>query len=494
MLRSSTVALQLRWSASLLSRAKSKDDNATVTATMPKTKTTTKGRGASATPTPQELPAEVLDLLRDPAVLAHLRDVRRQFNNTSDNAATVAIKTSTTQPNLAGIDFSTFSASSAAATTAPSRSKKAPTPPNTVVHSRAARGGAAISIDVGWRAPFVQLPSVKAALTSGMSPWTAAFRFKPALNVRGQCNFASHHRHMLEARFTTDNLQALENQALFPVRWVATAFAESFNAPLRGDIGTEAAPVTLPAYPYVLAASGDERLATKSEIDKIAARRTFRPLSAYAETSHETMVPTDPPLCARCGETGKFFSREEMVDALLYHAALKQYRNPFWISLSHPKLKSGFLELKPESKPCLVQSVALVFPASRIPIKGADEPRSYLHPAWIEKKTRQPGMNAFTGAVAENAALRTGDFAEGWVTLDQLLMAGMQIPRDTSKAVTREDAFGVDEPCLDGGVFAIVQELALYNADQLEKPGRLALIADSDRAKAPNSMFKPLFV
>ena len=200
------------------------------------------------------------------------------------------------------------------------------------------------------------------------------------------------------------------------------------------------------------------------------------------------MIPSDPPLAARCGATGKFFSREEIVDHLLHVAAAKQYKNPFWLSVDHPRLKSGFLELKPEERASLVPLVSLVFPACRIPTKGAEEPRALLHPNWVNTAKRQPGMNAFTGRVSSNPFLVQGEFTQGWATLDQLVTARMQIH---TEAKHHSKSLSFQPADLDSGTFVVLHEFALYNAEQLEKPGRLALMREEDRDAT--SLFQPLF-
>jgi hypothetical protein len=174
-------------------------------------------------------------------VLAHLRDVRRQFNHTSDNAATVAMKT---QPNLVSFDFSTLSASSAEATTAPPRSKKAPTPWFT--HERREA-----EPHLDRLASAVRAAAVREGGADKRDVMDSGVRFKPALNVRGQCNFASHHRHMFPAHIHA-KLQLIRTVQSAPMS-LQSKFAclRSLDSGLRWKVMATSPAITAPTVAVI---------------------------------------------------------------------------------------------------------------------------------------------------------------------------------------------------------------------------------------------------
>jgi hypothetical protein len=422
--------------------------------------TRSSAKGAAKTPatTSGTLSPEVLALLHDPNVVAFLKAVQA-----GKIATPAALPAQHSTPAAASDDA---------------------TAPTTVGRGSA---GTMPPASTGPRVSWEGVKGVEAAIAAGQSPWTAPFEFKPSFNVRGGANFAPHHRRVIEASVA----KGIKMKHEFPVRWVGTYFADSFPAPRRGDADASSPDaVTLEPLPDVVGMSGAPVPAlSKSERASLQQRRTFLPLAAFTAEGAGMLTQSDPPLSVRCGLTGKFFSREEVVDTLLHEAALRQYKNPFWIAPDHPRLKSGYIELKPEAKATLVPVNALVFPARRIRESAAQS--DLLHPDWLNADvSRGRGMNAFTGAVSENPALLKGDFADGWATLDQLTTAGVQIACDTP-STKLIGGFTYDTAGLDGGIFATVQEFALYNADQLEKPGRLGLMRDED--KDAGSLFQSLF-
>jgi hypothetical protein len=422
---------------------------------------------------------EVVRLLNHPAVVGHLRgiaaaaDTPSQVHEAHGAAAPIAPPATKREISDPVVDAN----------------PPADVQPSSIAEQDRTPTDPANAAAVGIRATFGHLASVAAAVNHQMSPWTAPFTYKQPFNVRGNAVFAAHHRRVLEASFRGEKLSPSE----VPVRWVSTYFASHFNATLRPEADSDPAlaPITLPPYESRIDITGETVQATADDRDRNLQRRTFRPLAAYDTQFHSQLHQTDPPLAARCGESGKFFSREEIVDALLSHAAEKQFKNPFWITPQNKRLATGFLELKAEQRPILAAASALVFPASRLPSEGAAEPRALLNSAWLDSAKRMPGMNAFTGLVSENPALSQGEFKDGWVTLDQLMASGMQICRSSSSTDVTLSEFAFNEPSLDGGKIVVVQELALFNADQLEKPGRLALITDGDTRSG--DLFQPLF-
>lgn len=216
----------------------------------------------------------------------------------------------------------------------------------------------------------------------------------------------------------------------------------------------------------------------------------------------------------RCGLTGLFYRREEIVDNLTQAAIALQFQSPFWIPENHPEL-GKFLQLKPDSQPIVISITSRVAPVEVVkilppqliaaPFKGVKyqnlKPKDKTSPFHNAKVA--PGANIFTGEVSQNPylcgttpspafqqheVLRGADLAVNnrgiWISLDQFVRHGLAL-RDELVASPISDGNGdVDATAsllshinqlLEIFVPVETKQLALFNADQLVVPGRLSL-------------------
>ncbi|KEG10569.1 hypothetical protein DQ04_03551000 [Trypanosoma grayi] len=169
----------------------------------------------------------------------------------------------------------------------------------------------------------------------------------------------------------------------------------------------------------------------------------------------------------RCGLTGSFFSREEVVDNLQAAAAELEFKSPFWIRSDHPAL-GDFLHLKDGSEAiCLSLTAAVV---SLEDVGPFDE--ELLHPLLrracrpngrIFEKDVPLGMNALSGFITKNPFVQQLPNRGVWLSQDQVLLNGLQLRK--KKGASSDNPF----------VFVEVEQWEMHNADQLTVPGRLAL-------------------
>lgn len=183
----------------------------------------------------------------------------------------------------------------------------------------------------------------------------------------------------------------------------------------------------------------------------------------------------------RCGMSGLFFSREELIDNLCAAAKDLKYSSPFWIKEDYELLQSGYLELKDGSDAVVVGLTASV--AGTDVIRSINS--SFLHSSlkkYVSSSGLQVksvgkdvplGMNAITGFVSPNSELQSFPHRGLWMSYEQLL----QLSTDAS-ATLLEDQFTLVE----------VDQWSLYNADQLAVPGKLGL----KKRKDSEGIFIPL--
>jgi hypothetical protein len=182
--------------------------------------------------------------------------------------------------------------------------------------------------------------------------------------------------------------------------------------------------------------------------------RRFYLQSHVSAVAPESLATVDAPQGApRCGLTGKFFAKEEVVDNLMMAALELKFSSPFWIRDTHPEL-GKFLELRAQSSAIELPVTTCVVPLDSInPI-----PASLLHPS-VRSRSAPRGANAMTGLVPLNPWFA----AEGppvWLSLDQIAQHGMSFKTEVLKATT---------------TLVHVEQWVMFNAEQLTMPGRLSL-------------------
>ncbi|CBH15439.1 hypothetical protein, conserved [Trypanosoma brucei gambiense DAL972] len=176
----------------------------------------------------------------------------------------------------------------------------------------------------------------------------------------------------------------------------------------------------------------------------------------------------------RCGLTGLFFSREEVVDNLQAAAAELHFRSPFWIRTDHPAL-GDFLTLKDDS-----EAICISLTAAVISIEDVEPfPVDLLHPKLKQalalgkhafSEQIPPGMNALSGFVTKNPFVQSLPNGGVWLSHKQVLQHSFQIKKKSSAG---ESPF----------VLAEIEQWELHNADQLSVPGRLALNHNANNSK-----------
>ena len=232
----------------------------------------------------------------------------------------------------------------------------------------------------------------------------------------------------------------------------------------------------------------------------------------------------------RCGLTGNFFCREELVDLLTCAASEYRFSAPFWIRENHPELTSGYLKLKPTMEPVVICHTAFVFTRDQLEQKSLD---ALLHPNYKSEKAARPGMNMLTGNVCLNPFLQTmggtGTFqgvqASGWITLEQLIThkiglnfsnavdetkvekstkesnekqkdaketSPFDVRRILTNAAVGKTSNGAHKeiPSSSFGRLIETDQYSLFNSEQLLVPGRLALERhEVEEGSSPTSLF-----
>lgn len=250
--------------------------------------------------------------------------------------------------------------------------------------------------------------------------------------------------------------QSASVQKLIPARFVN-----------KNDLLDGAAPMKLPLPKYF--------------IDPSESAADFEPREFF----HADEIKGNDFFCCktlpRCGMTGLFFSREEVVDALVAAAEDLRFSSPFWIKEDYEHLCSGYLQLKDGSDAVVVSLTASVCGFERIQLLH----HSSLHPSlrkYVNSESRldsklvdaniPKGMNALTGIISKNPFIQSLPHRGLWISFGQLLHLS-------------------DGEALSDNTFTLVEvdQLCLYNASQLTVPGRLAL-----KKKNHNSeyLFSPL--
>lgn len=183
----------------------------------------------------------------------------------------------------------------------------------------------------------------------------------------------------------------------------------------------------------------------------------------------------------RCGSTGLFFVREEVVDNLQAAALDLEFTSPFWLRSDHRSLQSGFLKIKDGCEPIVISLMTSVVGIQNIelsdPLLLHTSLRTMLQsgqkPIGVDRcEERIPrGMNAITGFVSRNKFVQNMPLHGLWVSLDQIIQHGVKSVSPTKSMI-------------DAATLVEIDQWALYNADQLVTPGRLALrqsISESDK-------------
>lgn len=173
----------------------------------------------------------------------------------------------------------------------------------------------------------------------------------------------------------------------------------------------------------------------------------------------------------RCGQSGLFFAREEVIDNLQAAANDLGFQSPFWIRPSHPAFLSGYLSVKDDSEAICISLTSSVTSIDNV----ADFATELLHPSLHKGKSGSGcgrfyalsddipvGMNAITGFVSANPFFGRLPQRGLWISQEQLLQCSLSLKNGLSHLT---DAFTLIE----------TEQWELYNADQLTVPGRLAL-------------------
>jgi hypothetical protein len=137
----------------------------------------------------------------------------------------------------------------------------------------------------------------------------------------------------------------------------------------------------------------------------------FEPRIFYLEKDVEDVLDKSSKKQSqpRCGFSGLFFAREEVIDNLQAASAELGFTSPFWIRKDHPGLKSGFLQIKDGS-----ESIVIGLSASIIGLGDVEPIEEHkLHPSLrgvMNQMTASTselsvpadipvGMNALTGVI-----------------------------------------------------------------------------------------------
>lgn len=370
--------------------------------------------------------------------------------------------------------------------------------------------------------------SVSAAAATAAAP-SAPARKKPTPYLNLQANalpFSAHHRLYLERQLQSV-LKVPSASTSSPHQLFASS--EFIQTRMRAEIPSTAPLITLP-LPSVF-------LNPEEDVSQLQARSFYSvtnsiklpykmaspslclppapvvtaapttPTTTAAPSKSGTSSPSPPKAAAptkgpvnihpRCGLTGRFFRREELVDNLIQAAQYFKFVNPFWVRDTHPQLNK-YLELKTGSCPISISLSVAVVPVQcleRVPahliapslaLSGAGGPTTTnpLHRFGIDADKVQSltnkgalgGVNGLTGQLLSSPLFRgpagspghrvrqNSHFAKSlpcFLSMDQVERNGLQLRSD----VRVEEAYVVVEE--DVWIF--------YNAEQLMVPGRLAL-------------------
>ncbi|KAG5491896.1 hypothetical protein GH5_00785 [Leishmania sp. Ghana 2012 LV757] len=194
------------------------------------------------------------------------------------------------------------------------------------------------------------------------------------------------------------------------------------------------------------------------------------------------------PLFPRCGRSGLFFAREEVVDNLQAAATDLSFTSPFWLQKNHPGLESGYLQLKEGNEAIVISLTASIIGLGDVETVEAAK----LHPSLRKAMKGEAnftsdltfsdeiplGMNALTGAVTKNPFVCSLPNRGLWLSQDQMLHHNIKLSRRIKQAAS---AFTLVE----------IDQWELFNADQLQVPGRLGLRQSLDLAFS-ESVFQPM--
>ncbi|ORC84716.1 uncharacterized protein TM35_000421740 [Trypanosoma theileri] len=199
-----------------------------------------------------------------------------------------------------------------------------------------------------------------------------------------------------------------------------------------------------------------------SENDENLVKRAFYHVSMIKKVGELQSDSYTP----RCGLTGLFFSREEVVDNLQAAAKDMGFKSLFWIRSDHRAL-GNFLQLKEGS-----EAICLTLTAAVISVEDVEPfPEDLLHHSLRQStesnrrvfgKGVPRGMNAFSGFVTKNPFVQNLPNRGVWISQEQFLQNNLQLKK---KLTSCENPF----------VLVEIEQWEMHNADQLTVPGRLAL-------------------
>lgn len=216
-------------------------------------------------------------------------------------------------------------------------------------------------------------------------------------------------------------------------------------------------------------------------IDPTESPDDFVPREFFYHDELKTKKDFQHKTLPRCGMTGLFLSREEVVDALMAASEDLGFSSPFWIKEDYQPLQSGFISLKDGSDAVVVSLTASVAGVEKLQLIDPMSLHYSLRKAVTAKSKLDfkhidagipKGMNAVTGYVSRNPFIQSLPCRGLWISFGQLLYL-------TCSAVLLDHTFTLVE----------IDQLCLYNADQLTVPGRLGL---KQRKHVSKSLFHPL--
>ncbi|CCD19251.1 hypothetical protein TRVL_07434 [Trypanosoma vivax] len=215
-------------------------------------------------------------------------------------------------------------------------------------------------------------------------------------------------------------------------------------------------------------------LGSPDDTEDITPRKFYHSSMVEKNIDHEMRSYTP-----RCGLTGLFYSREEVIDNLQAAAAELQFKSPFWIRADHPEL-GNFLALKDGSDVICVGLTAAVVSVDDV----ESVPTKLLHPSlqraveshgFVFGEDVPLGMNALTGIVTENPFVQGLPNRGVWLSQSQVLQNNLVLRRDASRSAPYQ--------------LVEVEQWELYNADQLLIPGRVALDNRTSKGLRSDSLF-----
>jgi hypothetical protein len=310
----------------------------------------------------------------------------------------------------------------------------------------------------------------KVTASGGVAAFTRSDLLRSVVNLQAnKLPFQTHHAQFLldEAKRCTPKEYAkfLEN----PQRNLTFASKEFVDTRLKAPVDAHEFTLPLPKH----------MINPKEAPEDVLQARTFRvvPFSAEVKKLIEKLEGESKFIYPwpRCGETGIFFRREELVDNLCQAAVELRFASPFWIRNTHPQL-GKFLLLKEGSLTISISCTAAVTPISSL----ASVPYTLIHPKLQNQKflnqqagattpespynTAQVprGFNAFTGSITANHWVVEQMPDNGvWISHEQFVEHNLLL----RPGLTEATAFTEVE----------IDQWLFHNADQLVTPGRLAL-------------------